>query len=202
MGISGMVILTFLAVILLFLVLILFSKIKVAFEVKKAHKEKIVTNLKITVLGKIDISLKNLSKKEKKEPKKEKKKNKKKFLQKIKDWIETFSILKKVYAKNRFFIKKRLILEETEVSIKFGTGDAPFTGILTGAIWSLLYQGLAFLGSVGTVREHEFDVSPVYDEKGLILSAKGIISFRLINIIIVALRVLITYKSVKRKRKN
>ena len=113
--------------------------------------------------------------------------------------MKTFKILKEVYSTNKFFIRDRLVLEDTKAYVKFGFGDAAVTGIATGAVWSLLYQILAFLSSIGTVRDHDFDVVPVYNERGFCLNVNGIISFRMINIIRVVLKLVRTYRKIIRE---
>lgn len=186
------------------LIAVLLIKVRIVFEVTKNQGEAFENSVRITFFGeKLGFNLKDISKNKKQKADKTKEQNDKKLIDKIKAYIETFSVLKKVYSKNRFLIQKRLVLENTKAFIKFGLGDAAATGIATGAVWSLLYQILAFLGCIGTVKDHEFDVVPVYNESGFCMNVKGIISFRLINIIVVAVRLFVTYRSVtKNKYRN
>ena len=186
------------------LILVLVVKARIVFEVTKVKDEPFHNAIKITFFDeKLGFDLKDLAYKNKSKETVKKEKDNEKILDKIKNYIKTLKILKKVYSKNRFFIRKRLVMENANVYIKFGFGDAAVTGIATGAVWSLLYQMLAFLGCIGTVKDHEFDIVPVYNEAGFCMNVKGIISFRLINIIHVVLRIIWTYRAmIKENDKN
>jgi len=198
-------ILGILAALAVILLAVLFIKVRIVFSFTKNHGEKAKNSIRITFFGeKLGFDLKDLSwknKKKKEEKVKEKVEEKEKILDKIKGYIKTFKILREVYSKNKYFIKKRLVLENTNVSVKFGLGDAAVTGIAIGAVWTLLYSILAFLSCIGTVRDHEFKVDPVYNETGLEMDVNGIISFRLINIIRVVVKLVRTYRAVIRVNK-
>ena len=195
------VILIALAVLLVSALLFAFLvKVRIVFEVTKVKDEAFKNSIRITFFGgKVGFNLKDLTYKNKSKTDVEKEKNDEKILDKIKNYIKTFKILKEVYSKNKFFIRDRLVLEDTKAYVKFGFGDAAVTGIATGAVWSLLYQILAFLSSIGTVRDHDFDVVPVYNERGFCLNVNGIISFRMINIIRVVLKLVRTYRKIIRE---
>lgn len=195
------VILIALAVLLVSALLFAFLvKVRIVFEVTKVKGEAFKNSIRITFFGgKVGFNLKDLTYKNKSKTDVEKEKNDEKILDKIKNYIKTFKILKEVYSKNKFFIRDRLVLEDTKAYVKFGFGDAAVTGIATGAVWSLLYQILAFLSSIGTVRDHDFDVVPVYNERGFCLNVNGIISFRMINIIRVVLKLVRTYRKIIRE---
>lgn len=195
-------ILGILALLVIILLAVLFVKVRMVFSFTKKHGESAENSIKITFFGsKKGVDLKNLSWKSK-ENKEVKSKDDEKFLDKIKGYIKTFKIMKEVYSKNKYFIKERLVLENTDVSVKFGLGDAAVTGIATGAVWTLLYSILAFLGCIGTVRDHNFEVAPVYNETGFEMDVNGIISFRLINIIRVVVKLVRTYRAVIKVNKQ
>jgi len=184
------------------LVAVLVIKVRIVFEFSKTHGDKARNSIRITFFGeKVGFDLKDFSWKSKKN-KEEKVEKDEKFLDKIKGYIKTFKILKEVYSKNKYFIKERMVLENTNVSVKFGLGDAAITGIATGAVWTLLYNMLAFLSCIGTVRDHNFEVEPVYNESGFSMDINGIISFRLINIIRVVLKLVRTYHAVIKVNKQ
>lgn len=195
------VILIALAVLLVSTLLFAFLvKVRIVFEVTKVKGEAFKNSIRITFFGgKVGFNLKDLTYKNKSKTDVKKEKNDEKILDKIKNYMKTFKILKEVYSKNKFFIRDRLVLEDTKAYVKFGFGDAAVTGIATGAVWSLLYQILAFLSSIGTVRDHDFDVVPVYNERGFCLNVNGIISFRMINIIRVVLKLVRTYRKIIRE---
>ena len=195
------VILIALAVLLVGALLFAFLvKVRIVFEVTKVKGEAFKNSIRITFFGgKVGFNLKDLTYKNKSKTDVKKEKNDEKILNKIKNYIKTFKILKEVYSTNKFFVRDRLVLEDTKAYVKFGFGDAAVTGIATGAVWSLLYQILAFLSSIGTVRDHDFDVVPVYNERGFCLNISGIISFRMINIIRVVLKLVRTYRKIIRE---
>ena len=195
------VILIALAVLLVSALLFAFLvKVRIVFEVTKVKGEAFKNSIRITFFGgKVGFNLKDLTYKNKSKTDVEKEKNDEKILDKIKNYMKTFKILKEVYSKNKFFIRDRLVLEDTKAYVKFGFGDAAVTGIATGAVWSLLYQVLAFVSSIGTVKDHDFDVVPVYNERGFCLNVNGIISFRMINIIRVVLKLVRTYRKIIRE---
>ena len=65
---------------------------------------------------------------------------------------------------------------------------------MTGAINTMLYWMLSFLDRIGTVRNHYFEVAPVFQERGFASEARGSIELRMINILTVAVRLYLTYK--------
>ena len=179
-----------LAIVILALILLLSSKIKLFFEYKKYPGEKLYTDISIH-LGFINLS------RFIKAPKEDKLTQKTKDIfttDKIKNYVKTFKILTKVYSKNRLKIQKSLVIEKVNIHIKFGLFDAMQTGIMTGALWSLLYSALALADSVGTVKKHFFEVAPVYTEPGFISEGRVKLSVRLISALILGVRLYTTYK--------
>ncbi len=181
----------FLAVLAFLIIFALTAKIKIFFEYKKYPGEKLYIDYKITLGG---ISLNSVIKKQTAKKTKEKPKDKKGIIQKLKDLAKVISIVTKVYSKNRWFIQKRITAEDISFHLKFGLTDAASTGIATGAIWAVLYNILALIGRIGTLKNHTFEVVPVYTEAGFISEGSFKLSFRLIGIISVILRLYLTYK--------
>ena len=181
----------FLAVLAFLIIFALTAKIKIFFEYKKYPGEKLYIDYKITLGG---ISLNSVIKKQTAKKTKEKPKDKKGIIQKLKDLAKVISIVAKVYSKNRWFIQKRLTAEDISFHLKFGLADAASTGIATGAIWAVLYNILALISRIGTLKNHNFEVVPVYTEEGFISEGSFKLSFRLIGIISVLLRLYLTYK--------
>ena len=120
-------------------------------------------------------------------------------LEKMHSFKNTLSDIAAIYGRSSEYIRRRIVLKETEVFVKFGLDDAAATGTAVGAAWGTLYGMLALLGRICTVKNHSFDVVPVYNSIGFCMRVKGIISFRLINIIKVAIRLYISYKRVIKK---
>ncbi len=184
-----------LAVLAFFIIFALTAKIKIFFEYKKYPGEKLYIDYKITLGG---INLKPLLKKSAKS-KNPKPKDEKGLIQKLKDLAKAISIVTKVYSKNRWYIQKRLTAEDISFHLKFGLTDAAATGIATGAIWAVLYNILALIGRIGTLKNHNFEVVPVYTEAGFISEGSFKLSFRSIGIISVILRLYLTYKKLTKK---
>jgi hypothetical protein len=187
----------FLAVLAFLIIFALTAKIKIFFEYKKYPGEKLYIDYKITLDG---ISLNSVIKKQTAKKTKEKPKDKKGIIQKLKDLAKVISIVTKVYSKNRWFIQKRLTAEDISFHLKFGLADAASTGIATGAIWAVLYNILALISRIGTLKNHNFEVVPVYTEEGFISEGGFKLSFRLAGIISVALRLYLTYKKLTKNK--
>ena len=107
--------------------------------------------------------------------------------------------IKYTYLLSQDFIQKRLVLEKLNVSIEFGMEDAAKTGIATGAVWGLIYNIFALVTKIFTVNDHNFKVEPDYNNEKFLLSANGILKFKIVNIISIAFFVLIKYIAVSKK---
>ena len=184
-----------LTILALLLLVVLTSKIKIFLEYKKYPGEKLYTDISVC-FGFINLT------RFIKTPKEDKLKQKTKSsftTDKIKNYVKTFKILTKVYSKNRWPIQKTLVIENVNIHLKFGLFDAMQTGIMTGAVWSLLYSALALATSVGSVKKHFFEVVPVYTEAGFISEGKIKLSVRLISAVILAVRLYTTYTKVSKE---
>lgn len=202
-----------LSVIALIIIFALTAKIKIFLEYKKYPGEKLYIDYNVTLGG---ISLSRFIKSAVSKPKKKKipantqksKKAKKpettdhkSLIQKLKNYAEALSIVKKVYSKNRWFIRRRIFVENVDFHLKFGLNDAASTGIATGAVWSILYGILALVGQIGTLKDHTFEVVPVFTEAGFISQGGIRVRLRMISIISVALRLYLTYIMISKKQK-
>ncbi len=181
------------ALVIVITAFILFAKIKIIFEYKKYPGEKLYTDISVSYgFIKLDkLVSKSISKASEKKTAKESDMT---FIKKVKSYAETFRILKTVYSKNRWFIRKRLSIDPLKFHLKFGFGDAAVTGIATGAINTMLYSLLSLLDRIGTVRNHYFEVVPVFESRGFACETRGSISLRMINILTIAVRLYLTYK--------
>ena len=181
-----------LIIVLGFIITFLFSKITVVLEYKKYPGEKLYSKLRLTLFG---FSLDKLIK-ERAKPKKEETDSKEKvsLAKKLEAYTRTIKTVSKIYSSSRYHIQRSLCVETLDFHIKFGVGDAAATGILTGAIWTLLYSLTALVSCVGTLRDHYFEVVPVYTEAGLITEGRAKFSIRIINAIFLAVKLYLTYK--------
>lgn len=65
---------------------------------------------------------------------------------------------------------------------RFGTGDAAHTGMICGAIWTLIGNIYAFLCRFFNIEFPEVDLVPAFNEKTFEIEAEGIIRIRLVHI--------------------
>ncbi len=191
---------------ILILLLPLFAKIKLEISYCKNEGEKLTLSVVVSIFGRQVFktdgkSVPIFSEKDKKHEKDTEEKGEK-LIDKIKSLADSIAMVKAVYSKNKYKIKKCIAARDMEIYIKFGLFDAMQTGIATGLLWALLYNALALISTVGTVYEHKFEVVPVFDKSGFCSSGKGIFCFKLINVIGVLLRVYITYKRYTKKKKS
>lgn len=192
-----MLILYILFAILFVAAAVLLSKIKVFFEYNKRPGEKLYKEILIKFWF-IPIRIKKKSPKVKDKPSKE---DKRSFIEKVKDTKDIINSLKTTYSKSRHNIRKGFHIENASLHFRIGLGDAAKTGIAVGAMWALLYDGLAFCDYIGTVKNHYFEVAPDYKEEGFESVGKIKLSLRVIDALIIALRFLhLTYKNNKKQK--
>lgn len=113
-------------------------------------------------------------------------------------------LFRRVYCKHRsnlrklrVYIKKHILLSNVELFITQGTGDAASTAILSGAIWALLSNALAFISNYINIEIKNIRSDCDFNNKLLKIKCNCIINFRLADIILVALRLLILFLLVK-----
>ena len=122
----------------------------------------------------------------------------KKLAQKITDIYNKVVYIKNVYNASSKAISKGFITQNIEVVISFGTSDAALTGMLTGAMWALLYELLGLLTILSTVKEHKFNVDSVYDRFVFDATAKVTFKIKLISAIRILITVLYNLKKYKK----
>ena len=86
--------------------------------------------------------------------------------------------------------------------IDFGFGDAMTTGILTGALWTGIYNVISFIASVITIAEPNINIVPSYNQNKCSVKLECIITSRLANLIAVAVSLGISYLKFVRKQKT
>ena len=85
-------------------------------------------------------------------------------IQKLNIIYKNIVSLKKVYTDSSKTINSGILTENIEADIYFGFSDAAVTGIVTGLVWSLLYEFLGLISILTTVQNHKFNVDAVYDK--------------------------------------
>ncbi len=176
---------TILAILIVAVIWLLLSKIKVYYEYHKYPEEKFSSTLKLK-LGFIDLTwlIKEKSLEEK-----------------LKFWLKVLKILKEVYPKNRTFVQKSLIINDIDFHIKFGLSDPDKTAPAAAGIWAFLHSILSLASSLGTLKDHFFEVAPVYTEPGLIVKGHFKISIRLINALSILWKMYLIYRKLPKESK-
>jgi hypothetical protein len=85
------------------------------------------------------------------------------FIEKINSIYKKIVYLKKVYTASSKTISKGISTQNITADINFGFSDAAVTGMVTGLVWSLLYEFLGLISIITTVQNHKFNVDAVYD---------------------------------------
>ncbi len=122
------------------------------------------------------------------------------FLKKAGELKTISDRLLNVYNNSKTHIRKKLVLSNLDVYVKFGLFDACQTGIATGYIWSALYSVFAFVCENARVKNHNFNVEPYFENSYLEAKCNGIIRLTLVNIISVLLRIYFNYKKINKNR--
>ncbi|HHV99022.1 MAG TPA: DUF2953 domain-containing protein [Clostridiaceae bacterium] len=148
----------------------------------------------------VRVKKKDSGKKDKKEDKKEKKKkglNPVDIYKKIKS-IKCFYDQNKKYIRDIInYLKKKLTVQEFSLKVRLGTGDAFYTGILNGLMWSITGAVLSFICSNFCVIKKCIDVQPNFSKKEMKIDFYCILKTKLVHIIVVRIKF---YKFLKNKR--
>ncbi len=195
----GIAFLVLAAIILTFI----FSKLNVIVEYRQGE-------LKITFRNKLfkyvldDERLKNFSSK-----KGEKTEENKKDNQTVEGFFSKAEKIKRQYNEFRDVIDdvldsagNRAEFTDIYVRVRFGTGDAAYTGMAYGGIWSLIGSLYAYLCRFIRLEFPEVELIPVYNEKTFEIEAEGIIKIPLVHIITAVFRGLKIYKRSKQNKKG
>ena len=141
---------------------------------------------------KFDIPLNKAVKKKKKIEKK------KKADEEIEKSIIGLDFILSLFGNFRRFVRRHFSLSDIDIKICFGTAEAASTAVLTGHLWSLIYNLLALLDKLLYVDNPKVDITPQFNEATFKASAEGIIKTRLAHIIATA--TVFVYKLLKYKR--
>ena len=86
-------------------------------------------------------------------------------------------------------MKTRVSVEEAEINIRIGTGDAAVTAVSTGALWAAAYNFLGVVGRLMYIKKHEVQIVPDYANSVFSPDVKCIIKSRVVYIIIIAITI-------------
>lgn len=191
---------TVLIALLSLIAIFLFLKISVNFKFNNEIKEEL--KIRVYLYNKkigFDIKKKQKKEKDKKLEKNSNKKEKGTILERLYNLYTELQKMKYTYILSKEFLRKRLVLKNIEANVDFGLSDAAKTGIATGAVWTFIYNVFGFITRIFTVENHKFNVKPDYNNEKFFVSIDGILTFRIANIISIALYLLIKYITVSKK---
>lgn len=86
-------------------------------------------------------------------------------------------------------LRKYASVEEINLSINVGTGDAAITAVSTGALWAVVYSLLGTVGSVVYIKKHNVAINPCYQQSVFEAEGKCIFKSRLVHIISIVITI-------------
>ncbi len=136
----------------------------------------------------------------KKKPNKEETKDRGKKSMGIRELFERIKYLKEkgreykhISGRLNAYLKGKLSLNELDLRIILGTGDAFLTGILGGAAWAIAGVLMAHISNSGWFPKGKIDIKSDFNEQKLDINLHCIISIKFVHIIIVSLIFLSNY---------
>lgn len=189
-----------LGILALILCLSLFTNMTLLITVQKKHGDELKTEVSLSVLGKpVDI-LPFIKKNGRKKDKTEKNANNKNDKtrrsnrgEKLGSFIKNLAKGRYTYLLSKRCIKKKIRVETFDFRLKFGLDDAAHTGIAVGTAWGGLYNIFALVDKLFTVKNHNFEITPVFDGEYLDMDFKTKIRFSISNIISLAVVIFVNY---------
>ncbi|MBQ9757980.1 MAG: DUF2953 domain-containing protein [Clostridia bacterium] len=147
-----------------------------------------------------DEKLKGLSKKDKGPKKDDGKTEEEKFFSKVEKIKGKYDEAKEIIDTVLSCAGDRVEFSDIFIRSKFGTGDAASTGMLYGAIWTLIGNVYAFLCRFFNIKFPEVELVPSFNEKAFEIEAEGIIKIRIVHIITAAIRGFKVYSKHKKQK--
>ena len=90
----------------------------------------------------------------------------------------------------RQYLKPRLVLKELKLDVGVGTGDAFYTGILSGFMWSVVGIVTSFLSNNFKILKKAVNVKTDFVEKKFKIDLYCIFNVKIVHIIVVAFKIL------------
>lgn len=112
------------------------------------------------------------------------------YLALVKDIKETYNVTKAEIKDIAGEIKKEVNFKEVYFDVVFDTGNAAKTGIMTGAVWTASTLLIKILDEIFGVGKVFVNVTPYFNGKCFNIHIKSILRLKLVNIIIIVLRIL------------
>lgn len=115
--------------------------------------------------------------------------------------IEQFKYFRRIYSNNKAIIckirdyaKGRVVISELDLKVNFGAGEAHYTGILNGVIWSLYGTAISYITNTFKVLKNNVKIKSDYSKNTLKVDLYCIFTFKLAYIIVMGLIFAFRYK--------
>lgn len=178
--------------------LALFALIPITAEINyeyinKAQRLTLVIKLFKHIKIKIPVNLKKGVKKAEKEAEKEVKKadisfkKAKNFFFSIKN---AFSDSKNDIYKILYSLKKNIIINHILFEMEYGLSNAAKTGIANGVIWAAATGALSAVDNISEIKSSKLNIYPVFDRQCFNVRFSGILTFKIVHIITVGIKIL------------
>lgn len=111
----------------------------------------------------------------------------------IRSFRDGYEGVKGIFCEILTLLKDRAEFSGIYIRVRYGTGDAAITGMLYGAIWAFVGNIYSLLCRFLRVEFPTLELEPVFGSKAFEIEAEGIITTRLVHIIIAAFRSIKVY---------
>ncbi len=78
------------------------------------------------------------------------------------------------------YLRKKFTVRLFSLQLRFGTGDAADTGILTGAAYTTAYGILGSIDRYFVLKKHEVRITPVFESAGIEMEFRGTFQLKLL----------------------
>ena len=123
----------------------------------------------------------------------------------LNEFIDRYKYMKRLrwtYSEVVEYLKHRMVLKELKLNIAAGTGDAFYTGLLGGVLWSVAGLITAFFENNFKVEKRKIYIRPEFTKKVFNVDLYCIFTLKTVHIIVVALKILYRYLKIRIKRKR
>jgi hypothetical protein len=121
---------------------------------------------------------------------KEKEEKKKSELDGAYEKIRNIIKVYRTFVKFKIRLRERLILKNLYINIDFGTGDAFYTGILSGVIWAFAGIIVSYISETFQTCERKININSKFSEKTIFGQLNCIFSVKIVYIILVTIKLL------------
>jgi hypothetical protein len=106
---------------------------------------------------------------------------------------EVFGLIVKI----RCYLRKNILLRQFMLDVAVGTGDAFYTGLLTGVVWAAAGSLTSYIATSFKTLGKCVNVVPDFDEKKFEVELHCIFNIKLVHIIVVGFKIIINRKKKK-----